>query len=110
MAVNGAPGAWRVTCCDTFFTRARGRFAATPAQAQQAWRLQPCRAVHTFFLCEPIDVVFCDSEGAIVRIVAMLRPWRCATDRAAASTWEFPAGAAIRLGLRCGDRLGVNRP
>ena len=77
----------------------------TPALAQQAWHLQPCRAVHTFFLSEPIDVVFCDADGAIVRIVAMLHPWRCTVDRAAASTWEFPAGAAMHMGLNIGDRI-----
>jgi uncharacterized protein len=109
MAVNGVPSAWQIICCGTFLSRARGRLATTSAQIDRAWWLQPCRAVHTFFLSEPIDVVFCDADDVVVRIVAMLRPWRCAVERAAASTWEFPAGAAVRMGLRCGDRLTACR-
>ena len=109
MAVNGSPVAWQVRCCDTFWRRALGQLGASPAAASNAWRLQPCRAVHTFFLPAPIDVAFCDARGSILRIIAPLRPWRCAVHRAAHSAWELPAGAAARVGLKCGDRLTLCR-
>ncbi|MGH8252656.1 MAG: DUF192 domain-containing protein [Steroidobacteraceae bacterium] len=105
MAVNDVPCDWQVRCCDTFLSRARGRLGSTRAQAHQAWRLHPCRAVHTFFLSEPIDVVFCDSTGRVVGTVPTLRPWRCVESRVASSTWEFPAGTIARIGLCLADRL-----
>ena len=94
-----------VRCCDTFYARARGQLGAARAARQWVWRLAPCRAVHTLFLTRPIDVVFSDGEGCIVRIVTALRPFRCVRTAGTAMVWEFPAGAALRLALRPGDRL-----
>jgi hypothetical protein len=105
VAVNGVPHDWQVRCCDTFLSRARGRLASPPVQAHYAWRLKPCRAVHTFFLSQPIDVVFCDANETIVRLAPMLPPWRCIASRVAACTWEFAGGAIAHLALRIGDRL-----
>ena len=109
MAVNGARTEWRVKHCSTFASRALGRLGASRTVAAHAWKLRPCRAVHTFFLAAPIDVVFCDARGSVLRIVAPLRPWRCAVHGAAHITWEFPAGDVARTGLKCGDRLTVCR-
>lgn len=105
VAVNDVLRDGQVWCCDTFLSRARGRIASPPAQACHAWRLQPCRAVHTFFLSRPIDVVFCNSDETIVRLAPMLSPWRCVASRVATCTWEFPGGTIARLALRLGDRL-----
>ncbi len=74
-------------------------------QRQSVWRLHPCNAVHTLFLAEPIDIVFCGPTGVVLRIVAPLQPRRWAGQGAASSAWEFPAGATARLCLRRGDRL-----
>lgn len=106
LAVNGVPREWHVRCCNTFLSRALGRFASRAAQLNCAWRLHPCRAVHTCFLSQPIDVAFCDAGETIIRMVPMVRPWRCVASRAATSTWEFPGGTMARLALRLGDRLG----
>ncbi|MBS0388780.1 MAG: DUF192 domain-containing protein [Proteobacteria bacterium] len=94
--------------CDTFLARARGQLGAPRTQRTQAWRLHPCRAVHTWFMSAPIDVVFCNSSGVILRIIAPLRPWRCAMARAAHTAWEFPAGAVVSAGLQPGDRLSLS--
>lgn len=110
LVLNGEPLPWQVRCCGTFLQRARGLLWAPRAQRQWAWRLQPCNAVHTLFLYGPIDVVFCDATGEVLRIVAPLRVRRWAGQCAADSVWEFPAGATAQLSLRRGDRLALCEP
>jgi len=107
LTMNGTPTPWRVYCCETFLSRARGRLGAAAQQQRQVWRLHPCSAVHTWFLKESIDVAFCDREGTIVRIIAPLRAQRCAWQRGAEAVWEFPVGSATRLPFGVGDRLTV---
>jgi uncharacterized protein len=70
-----------------------------------AWRLQPCNAVHTCLLSRAIDVVFCDRDGWVLRVCAATAPWRLAYCRAAYSVWELPAGYAARWQLAPGERL-----
>jgi uncharacterized membrane protein (UPF0127 family) len=106
LAVNGTPALWRVVCCETFYSRLRGRLAAL-RQRNCVWMLRPCSAVHSMFLAMPIDVAFCDADGKIIRVLAPLRPWRCAAARSAASAWEFPAGTLGQLALGRGDRLSL---
>jgi uncharacterized protein len=62
-------------------------------------------SVHTHFMRFPIDVVFLDSEGRIVSVVAALRPWRLAAAKSARSVLELAGGEGERLGLREGDVL-----
>ncbi|HVO09084.1 MAG TPA: DUF192 domain-containing protein [Burkholderiaceae bacterium] len=107
--MNGVPTAWRVHRCASFLSRSRGRLGASLAQANWAWLLHPCRAVHTCFMGAPLDVVFCDARQSILRIDASMAPWRFAVERDAGSVWEFPAGAAATLRLRRGDRLTLCR-
>jgi uncharacterized protein len=63
------------------------------------------RAVHTHFMRFPIDVVFVDRDGLVVRLVSELRPWRAASCRRAHAVLELTAGECERRGLREGDRL-----
>jgi uncharacterized membrane protein (UPF0127 family) len=63
--------------------------------------------VHTLLLRGPIDVVFCDRRGCVLRIDAPLRRNRFAGHSQAYSVWELPAGAAHQLGLQRGDRLSI---
>lgn len=107
LAVNGSTCALKVRCCDGFMQRLRGRFGASTGELQYAWRLSPCNAVHTLLLRGPIDVVFCDRRGCVLRIEAPLRRNRLARHGGAHSVWELPAGAARQLGLQHGDCLSV---
>lgn len=108
LVVNDRALPWRVRCCDSFLQRAVGLTWAPRAQRHWVWRLHPCNAVHTLFLSAPIDVVFCDHAGEVLRVVARLPVRRWAGQGAAASAWEFPAGSTERLCLRRGDRLGLS--
>lgn len=38
--------------------------------------LSPCNSIHTFFMKYPIDVLFLDKNGVVLRIYKSLLPWR----------------------------------
>lgn len=57
--------------------------------------LEPCRSVHTHFMRFPIDLLFLDQEGRVVRVIRALQPWRISpVVREAVAVLELPAGAA----------------
>jgi len=69
--------------------------------------LRPCRQVHTFGMRIPIDVIWCDADGTVLRI-ASLRPGRVSRPVVRAKfVIEVAEGAASRWGIRVGDELEV---
>ena len=53
----------------------------------------------------PIDAVFTDAAGRVLRIEAALPAWRTVACRGAKAVLELPAGAAAAAGLETGDEL-----
>ena len=67
--------------------------------------IAPCRFIHTFFTRRPIDTVFVDREGVVVRVRHGIRPNRLSGAWGAFAAIELPAGQARRADVRVGDRL-----
>ncbi|MBB1061996.1 DUF192 domain-containing protein [Lysobacter spongiae] len=65
--------------------------------------ISPCGSVHTFGMTYPIDVVFLDRAGTVLRVCESLRPWRSAMQRGARSVIEFHGGAARLHSIKAGD-------
>lgn len=73
--------------------------------AEGLW-IERSPSIHMFFMRYPIDAVFVDRDGRVVRIVEHLRPWRIvAWTRGARDCLELPAGAARAAGISVGDEL-----
>lgn len=87
--------------------RRRGLLGRDGLPAGAAFVLAPCRAVHTIGMRFPIDVVFVDEDGSVVKTVERMEGWRMAGSRAAAITIELWAGAIAVVDLQVGDRLQV---
>ena len=60
-------------------------------------------SIHMFFMRFPVDVVFCDRDLRVVKVVRGLGPWRTASARGAKVTVELAVGAAA--GVDVGDQL-----
>ena len=72
--------------------------------------LVPCNEIHMFFMRFPIDAVFLDAEGHVLKIYLELLPWRfTSVVRGAQSVLELPAGACQATGTQQGDRLIFRR-
>lgn len=106
LAVPGTAVRLRVGVADGWLSRAVGLLATrrlndTPCGL---W-IKPCNSVHTFWMGYPIDVLFLDEAGTVLRVVPHLKPWRIAGCRRADTTLELRAGLAATLGLRAGMRF-----
>lgn len=68
--------------------------------------IEPCNAVHTFFMLFPIDTVFYDFSGRVVAVFPHLAPFCCTPFvREARGVIELPAGKVAATGTQPGDRL-----
>ncbi len=95
----------QVHVCESRIERGRGLLFRRRPDHQTAYLLKNCRAVHTIGMGYPIDVLFCDAAGRILRIEYGLRPCRIARERRAAQVWELDAGAVRQWGWRVGDGI-----
>ena len=103
-------GFGRIACercrvADRMLPRMRGLLGRRRLEGGEGLLLKPAPSVHTFFMRFPIDAVFLDRDGSVLKVRSNLRPWRVAGARGAHATLELPAGEAERTGIGRGDRL-----
>ena len=66
------------------------------------------KSIHMFFMRMSLDIVFCDADMQVVRVVHDLAPWRMAACRRARYVLEIGPGEAARLGVHEGMVLRVD--
>ncbi|HRU07542.1 MAG TPA: DUF192 domain-containing protein [Candidatus Brocadiia bacterium] len=93
---------------ETPWSRMAGLLGRTRMEPGEGMLFRRCRSIHTFFMRMPIDVVYLDASGLVVKIVPSLAPWRVSGCWRAADTLETGAGYAAAAGLRPGDRLTLS--
>lgn len=94
-----------VELADTRATRRRGLLGRDSLDPSAALILLPSFSIHTAFMRFPIDAVFVNRAGVVVRVVTNLGPWRIAAAWGAHGVIELAAGALQRSDVRAGDRL-----
>jgi hypothetical protein len=102
---DGAVACERCRVADRMLTRMRGLLGRRRLERGEGLLLKPAPSVHTFFMRFPIDAVFLDRDGSVLKVCSNLRPWRVAAARGAHATLELAAGEAERAGIGRGDRL-----
>lgn len=108
MIINARSGqsiASSVEVATTRRARRRGLLGRDGLAAGCAFVLAPCWAVHTIGMRFPIDVVFVDDDGLVLKIVERMSGWRMAAASGAAITIELWAGAVQAVDVHVGDRL-----
>lgn len=98
----------RILRAQTFFQRLRGlMFYPTMPAGYDALLLDPCRAIHGFFMRFAIDAVFLDKDNRILK-VATCPPWSVGPMAwRAQRVLEMRAGAAEKTGFVEGMRITV---
>jgi len=108
--VRGQGFALRCRVCPTFFSRARGlMFSFLPRDEGLLLTFPKTTQIdiHMLFVFFPLDVVWLDEGGVIVKIARGVLPFLPhVTGRRARYLLEVRAGAASRL--RAGQRLTIN--
>jgi uncharacterized membrane protein (UPF0127 family) len=94
-----------VEVADTREKRRRGLLGRPSMSPSSALILLPCFSIHTAFMQFPIDAVFVNRQGIVVRVVRNLRPWRIAVSFRARAVVEFAADSLSPRDMRDGDRL-----
>lgn len=77
--INMATGkviADKVKIARDFRSRSVGLLNRISLGQEEALVIKPCNSIHTFFMKFPIDVVFLDKKGTVVKLVKSLKPWR----------------------------------
>jgi uncharacterized protein len=95
---------WAVTVEE----RTRGLLDSDGLDDGEALIISPCNSVHMFGMSFPLDVVFVDRAGTVVRVVEGLRPRRFTRIHLRARhTLELPVGAIAAGGTQPGDELDL---
>jgi uncharacterized membrane protein (UPF0127 family) len=81
---------------------------SAPLPVAQGLLIPRCASVHTLFMRYPLDVIYLDKRGAVVKLVHALNPWRLSWGGGAASqTLEMTAGGIAHCGIQLGDCLAL---
>ncbi len=88
-----------------FFLRLRGLLGRAPLSENQGILITPCAQVHTFGMQYPLDVIFIDKTGRIMKCVSNLKPNRIAVSIKAYQTLEVRAGHIQTQKIKVGDQL-----
>ena len=91
--------------------RTRGMIGRDFSADLDAVVFSACRAIHTFFMKIPLDVLFLNRENIVVAQRRNLQPWHpCVCSLHACTVVELPAGTLEKSGICAGDRLAFQRP
>ena len=91
---------------DTFWLRLRGLLGAAPLQEGEGLVLVGEKSIHTFFMGFPIDVVYVNKSGQVIRADSNMRPYRIGPFiTQSAYVLEMPVGVIKRSNTCAGDQL-----
>jgi len=66
----------RAEVARSYFQRARGLIGRQELAPGTGMLILHCNAIHTCFMKFPIDAIFLDRHGNVVKTVRNIRPWR----------------------------------
>ncbi len=91
-----------------FVSRLMGLMGRDRLEKDEGLWMARCRAIHTFWMRFPIDVVFLDRDLIVKKTVKGLRPFRPVVScRHAQGVLELPEGAIERARIQIGDRVDM---
>ncbi|OGT79166.1 MAG: hypothetical protein A3H91_09660 [Gammaproteobacteria bacterium RIFCSPLOWO2_02_FULL_61_13] len=96
------PNAYRT---ENMLERMRGLLSRPVLQSGQGLLIEPCSAVHALGMTYPLDLVFLNAAGRILKLVRALLPWRMAACGGARMVLELPVGSITSLELAEGQTL-----
>lgn len=96
-----------VGIADSFHLRLRGLLGRDFSRFD-GLLIRPCADIHTMFMKYPIDVLFVNNDGEIVRIAAQVKPWvPFIGAKNSKVVIELPAGRAEEWALHAGDCVSI---
>ena len=93
----------RLEIANTSLKRMKGLLGRRELAPDEGMLFRPAGSIHMFFMKIPLDVVFCDRELRVLKVVRDLQPWKTAGAKGAKVTIELGVGGAASI--EPGDRL-----
>jgi hypothetical protein len=94
-----------IEIADKPLKRMKGLLGRTSLAPDEGMLFRPAGGIHMFFMRIPLDVVFCDRELRVLKVVRDLQPWKTAGAKGARVTIELGVGGAASI--EPGDQLVV---
>jgi uncharacterized membrane protein (UPF0127 family) len=95
-----------IEVADTAVRRVKGLLGRQCLEDGQGLLFRQCSSVHTLFMRFPIDILFIDKKGKVLRSRPNVRPFKfVAAPLRAQYALELPAGSIATSKTRVGDRL-----
>jgi uncharacterized membrane protein (UPF0127 family) len=95
----------KVWLAEKVLERMQGLLFRKPLKSDEAVLIRPCSSIHTIGMSYPLDIVFIDTQGIVLKAIENLRPMRMAFAMNAYATIEFYTGEIERLAIKSGDTL-----
>lgn len=99
-----------VFVADTFFSRFKGLMFKEQKEIEKLGGLliKPCSQIHTFFMRTPIDVLYLDKEGIILKAEERVMPGKCCSKvKKSVGVVEFPIGTVETWNIEVNQKLEV---
>jgi uncharacterized membrane protein (UPF0127 family) len=90
---------------DTYFSRLRGLLGRKQLGENDGLLLERCASVHTFGMRYPLDLVFLDKKGKVMKCQEGVKPYRTASARGAYYTLELNQGVISKQGISENDHF-----
>lgn len=101
----------RATAARTFCERLRGLMFRPGLDPGEALVLFGDNSIHTFFMRFPIDVLYLDHQGRVLRVEEAMLPWRVGpVVGGCRSIVELPPGVIRATGTAVGDIIALDEP
>ena len=89
--------------------RVRGLLGRDCLEDGQGLLFKNCASLHTFFMTFPIDIIYADRKGKVLKVAPGVKPFKfVAAPMRAFYAIELPEGAIERSGTRVGDMLAFD--
>ncbi|HVX30153.1 MAG TPA: DUF192 domain-containing protein [Nitrolancea sp.] len=100
----------RVAIARSFWSRGKGLMFRSELPTGTGLVIDPCSSIHTFWMRFPIDVLYLDKNGTVLRADHAMKPWRIGPlfVRHGRFVIELPAGTIERSRTERGDHLRLD--
>lgn len=93
---------------DSFFSRFRGLMFRKSIAEDYALFITPCNQIHMLNMKFPIDVVYLDEQGTVIKTDVNVQPGKiCKRVKNAESVIEMNSFMAVKFGIRNGDTIKI---
>lgn len=110
-AVNVTTGrviAEKVQIAKDFRSRSKGLLGRQGLPRDEGLLIKPCNSIHTFFMKFPMDAIFMNRDGRVLRVCTDIKPWRlCGCLAGGYMVLELAQGVSLRSDVSVGDVIKI---